>query len=327
MHEDSLRSSVRFPPRRPPREREDGMFRRTIVVVALSLAATLAGPIRAAEDEPAAPIPSGAEEEVVVSATVARDRQDPAPFTDLDAQAIREINVGQDLSTLLGETMSAYSYSDAGNGFGYSYLRIRGFDQSRIAVNINGVPLNTPETHQVYTIDLGDFAASLGLIQIQRGPGTSLYGSPAVGGVVNLETAPLATAAGGALGLGAGSFGTYRGSIRYGAPIGSSPWSWSFRAAHVQSDGYRDPSWSKQTFGEIAFERFDPKSVWRILLFGGPEETQLSYLGVPHEDLSSDSLRKINPLLPGETDNFFQPQLQVMNDRRIAPNLMLKNTA
>ena len=67
--------------------------------------------------------------------------------------------------------MNAYAYSDAGNGYGYSYLRIRGFDQSRIAVNVNGVPLNTPESHQVYSIDLGDFATGLGLIQIQRGPG------------------------------------------------------------------------------------------------------------------------------------------------------------
>src|SRR5262245_26351173 len=328
MHDEtSVHPSSRSHRRAPPDGAREAAMARTIRLTAPLLLAAGLALHAAAADEPETPLPSSGEESIVVSGDVAKDRQDPASFTDLDAAAIQELHVGQDLSTLLGETTNAYSYSDAGNGFGYSYLRIRGFDQSRIAVNINGVPLNTPETHQVYTIDLGDFAASLGLIQIQRGPGTSLYGSPAVGGVVNLETAPLATAAGGELGLGAGSFGTYRGSIRYGAPIGSSPWSWSFRAAHVQSDGYRDPSWSKQTFGEIAFERFDPKSVWRILLFGGPEETQLSYLGVPHEDLSSDSLRKINPLLPGETDNFFQPQLQVMNDRRIAPNLMLKNTA
>ncbi|HEX4826404.1 MAG TPA: TonB-dependent receptor [Candidatus Polarisedimenticolaceae bacterium] len=301
---------------------------RTIrrVIPPLLLAAAFVVPRATRADEPEQPLPSSGEESVVVIDDVAKVRRDSASFTDLDASAIQELHVGQDLSTLLGETTNAYSYSDAGNGYGYSYLRIRGFDQSRIAVNINGVPLNTPETHQVYTIDLGDFATSLGLIQIQRGPGTSLYGSPAVGGVVNLETASLSTVAGGELELGAGSFGTYRGSIRYGSPIGSSPWSWSFRAAHVESDGYRDPSWSKQSFGEIAFERFDPNSVWRILLFGGPEETQLAYLGVPHDYLSSDTLRKTNFLQPGETDNFFQPQLQVMNDRRIAPHLMLKNT-
>lgn len=292
---------------------------------AIVAVAMLAFPAAAA-DEPETPIPSGGEETVVVSSDVAKDRADAASFTDLDVDAIRDANVGQDLSTLLGDTMNAYSYSDAGNGYGYSYLRIRGFDQSRIAVNVNGVPLNTPESHQVYTIDLGDFAASLGLIQIQRGPGTALYGSPAVGGVVNLETAGLRTTPGGELEMAVGSFGTSRLSLRYGDAIGTTHWAWSVRAAHVQSDGYRDPSWSKQTFAEVAFERFDPKSVWRILLFGGPEKTQLSYLGVPKDYLSSSTLRKTNFLLPGETDNFLQPQLQVMNDRRIASGLMLKNT-
>jgi iron complex outermembrane receptor protein len=296
------------------------------LAITISLAA--AGMIPTAfADEPETPVSAGLEEDVVVSTTVAKERQDPAPFTDLDADAIRELHVGQDLSTLLGQTINAYSYSDAGNGFGYSYLRIRGFDQSRIAVNVNGVPLNTPESHQVYSIDLGDFAAGLGLIQIQRGPGTSLYGSPAVGGVVNLETASLSTAAGGELELAAGSFGTSRVSLRYGGAIGTSHWAWGMRAAHVQSDGYRTPSWSKQTFAQLAFERFDSNSVWRILLFGGPESTQLSYYGVPFQGLKDPVARRsIAPLVPGETDTFFQPQLQVMNDRRIRPGLMLKNT-
>lgn len=277
-------------------------------------------------DEEEAPVATGLEEDVVVSATVAQERKDPAPFTDLDAGAIRDLNVGQDLSTLLGETINAYAYSDSGNGYGYSYLRLRGFDQTRIAVNVNGVPLNTPESHQVYTIDLGDFAAGLGLIQIQRGPGTSLYGSPAVGGVVNLESAALSTTAGGALEMDAGSFGTRRLALRYGGPIGKSPWAWAVRAAHVASDGYRTPSWSRQTFLQVAFERFSPDSVWRVMLFGGPEETQLAYYGVPYDYLRDDALRRTNFLLPGETDTFFQPQLQVMNDRRLAPGVMLKNT-
>lgn len=278
-------------------------------------------------DEDEKPIPSGVEEDVVVSSDVAKDRRDPASFTDLDQDAIRDKNVGQDLSTLLGETMNAYAYSDSGNGYGYSYLRIRGFDQARIAVNVNGVPLNTPESHQVYTINLGDFATGLGLIQIQRGPGTALYGSPAVGGVVNLETASLPTTAGGNLDMTVGSFGTGRLSFSYGGAIGKSPWAYSVRAARVESQGYRTPSWSKQTFAQIGFERFDPTSVWRILLFGGPEETQLAYYGVPYQDLADPVARRsIAPLVPGETDNFFQPQLQVMNDRRIGPGLMLKNT-
>ena len=217
------------------------MFRHATLALLLMGALTAATAARAAVDaEP--PIPSGVEEDVIVSSDVAKDRRDPASFTDLDTEAIRDLNQGQDLSTLLGETMNAYSYSDAGNGYGYSYLRIRGFDQTRIAVNVNGVPLNTPESHQVYTVDLGDFAGGVGLIQIQRGPGTALFGSPAVGGVVNLETASLPTAAGGRLEMMAGSFGTSRLSLSYGSAIGKSPWAFSVRAAHVESNGYRTPS-------------------------------------------------------------------------------------
>lgn len=306
------------------------MFGSPARALTLMLSLTTLLPAAWADDAPPpkddTPVSTGLEEDIVVSATVAKERRDPASFSDLDADAIRNLNVGQDLSTLLGETMNAYAYSDAGNGYGYSYLRIRGFDQTRIAVNVNGVPLNTPESHQVYTIDLGDFAAGLGLIQIQRGPGTSLYGSPAVGGVVNLETAGLSTTAGGELEMAAGSFGTRRLSFRYGGAMGASPWCWSVRAAHVESDGYRTPSWSRQTFLQLAFERISPESVWRVMLFGGPEKTQLAYYGVPHDYLSDDDLRRTNFLAPGETDTFVQPQLQVMNDRRIGRGLMLKNT-
>ena len=300
------------------------MIRWHACLATAALAVATCAATAAAEEEP--PIPSELVEEIVVSPTVAKERQDPASFTDLDAEEIKDLHVGQDLSTLLGDTVNAYSYSDAGNGFGYSYLRIRGFDQTRIAVNVNGVPLNTPESHQVFTIDLGDFAAGLGLIQIQRGPGTAMYGSPAVGGVVNLEMATLGTSRGGSVDLEAGSFGTSRIAFRYGGPVGATAWAWAIRAAHVRSDGYRDPSWSRQSLLQLAFERLDPNSTWRLLLFGGPEETQLAYFGVPHDYLADDTLRRTNFLVPGETDTFIQPQIQVINDRRIAPGLFLKNT-
>src|SRR5262245_22750782 len=101
------------------------MERMIRILAPLLLAAGLAAHAVAA-DEPEQPLPSAGEESIVVSSDVAKDRQDPASFTDLDVTAIGELHIGQDLSTLLGETTNAYSYSDAGNGYGYSYLRIRG---------------------------------------------------------------------------------------------------------------------------------------------------------------------------------------------------------
>lgn len=265
-------------------------------------------------------------EEVVVSSDIARDREAPAGFTTLERADITERNHGQDLGMLLGDTPNAWAYSDAGNGVGYSYLSLRGFGQQRIAVNINGVPLNTPEGRQVYHVDLADFAASADRIQVQRGTGTALVGSPAVGGVVSVDTGSLDAKSGGELSVGAGSFGTYRLSIRYGGAVGSGPWAWMVRAAHIQSDGYRDPSWTRHSLVHVAFQRSAPDSLWRINLFGGPEQTQLAYYGVPKEYLGDSVLRRTNFLRPGETDTFFQPQLQILNDRKIRDGIFLKNT-
>lgn len=270
-------------------------------------------------------------EEITVSASVAAE-DDPASFASLRRDEIASRNRGQDLGMLLAETPNAYAYSDAGNGIGYSYLSLRGFDQRRIAVNINGAPLNDPESHQVYFIDLADFASSLESLQVQRGTGTALYGSPAVGGAVNLESGPLERRRGASVTLGAGSFGSYRGSLALTAPLGERS-ALQLRLAHVRSDGYRQPSWTRHSFAQLAFQKSGDRSVLRVQAFGGPERTQLAYYGVPIENLrgeisgDADRDRRQNPLRPGETDRFFQPHLQVLHDIRLRPGLLLKTTA
>jgi iron complex outermembrane recepter protein len=286
----------------------------------------------ASEAQPEKPLRSELVEKVVVSGSVARDRRDPVPFTHVTRDELAERNRGQDTAMLLADTPNAYAYSDAGNGVGYSYLSLRGFDQRRIAVQINGVPLNTPETHQVYFVDLADLAGSLDSFQVQRGPGLSEYGSPAVGGLVNMEFGHLSPTPGGEVKLGAGSFGTRRASIRYGGGLGDGTWAWMVRAARVTSDGYRIPSWTRHTFGHLALQRFGENSVLRIHVFGGPEKTQLAYYGVPASWLrgeltgDADSDRRINPLAPGETDTYLQRHAQGIHDLRVAENLFLKNT-
>ena len=180
----------------------------------LRASATSAEP-DAPSDQPRLPI---VVEHVTVSASVAREGQDPATFSTLSGEELQTRQRGQDLAMLLAETPNAYAYSDAGNGVGYAYLSLRGFDQRRVAVNVNGVPLNGPESRQVYFIDLADFASGLQSIQVQRGTGTALYGSPAVGGVVNLESGALPTARQGELKLGLGSFGTWRAGLSFAEP-------------------------------------------------------------------------------------------------------------
>src|SRR5207247_7124889 len=129
----------------------------------------------------------------VVSTARASDRA-PIARSVLGRAAIARLNWGQDTPMALTTLPGVYAYSDAGNGVGYSYLSIRGFPQRRISVLINGVPLNDPESHEVYWIDHPDLLASTSRAQVERGVGSALYGAASLGGTVALETAPFAPA-------------------------------------------------------------------------------------------------------------------------------------
>src|SRR5207249_11744298 len=114
----------------------------------------------------------------------------PIARSSLGREELLRENTGQDTPMLLASLPGAYAYSDAGNGIGYSYLSIRGFPQRRISVLINGVPLNDPQSHEVYWIDHPDLLASTREVEVQRGVGSALYGAASLGGSVNIETSP-----------------------------------------------------------------------------------------------------------------------------------------
>ena len=126
-------------------------------------------------------------EEVTVNAIKAKYNT-PVTFVNVTKQDLDKVNLAQDLPTLLKNTPSVISHSDSGSGIGYSSIRIRGSDQTRVNVTINGVPYNDSESMQVYWVDLPDFASSIESIQVQRGVGTSTNGSGAFGGSINILT-------------------------------------------------------------------------------------------------------------------------------------------
>ena len=127
---------------------------------------------------------------VVITPTMARERETPATFTNLDKTQIGDRYTVQDIPVLLSDLPSMTTYSENGNGIGYNYINLRGFDQRRLSVMINGVPQNDPEDHDVYWIDFPDLLASTENIQVQRGAGNDFYGPPAIGGSINLTTNP-----------------------------------------------------------------------------------------------------------------------------------------
>ncbi len=256
----------------------------------------------------------------VVVSTTRLEAASPYARSTLDRDAITRTNWGQDTPMALATLPGAYAYSDAGNGIGYSYLFIRGFPQERISVLINGVPLNDPESHEVYWIDHPDLLASTAEAQVQRGIGSALYGAASVGGSVDVETVPTAAAPGFRAATAYGSYGTRRWMLEGQSGPLAAGWSLYGRYSRIQSDGYRDQSDTELWSYALSAQRGAKTQWWRINLYGGPEETHLAYLGIPQPYLDgaitgdADRDRRFNPLTyPGERDHFFEPHYEVIH--------------
>jgi iron complex outermembrane receptor protein len=257
--------------------------------------------------------------EVVVSTARADDRI-PVAKSVLDREALQQRNRGQDTPMALATLPGVYAYSDAGNGIGYSYLSIRGFPQRRITVLINGVPLNDPESHEVYWIDHPDLLASTTELQLQRGVGSALYGAASLGGSVNLETSPFGTHPAVTATLGYGSYRTRRASLEMDSGPLAGGWNLYGRYSRIETDGYREQSWSRLWSYYLSARRILARHSLRFDLFGGPETTHLAYKGVPAPYLdgaitgNADRDRRANLLAyPGEADHFFEPHYELVH--------------
>ena len=257
--------------------------------------------------------------EVVVSTARASERA-PIARSVLTREEIQSANFGQDTPMVLATLPGAYAYSDAGNGIGYSYLSIRGFPQRRISVTINGVPLNDPESHEVYWIDHPDLLASTSEAQVQRGVGSALYGAASVGGSVNLETGPMSENRQSTALVGYGSYDTRRLMLEMGS--GALPGGWNLygRYSRIETQGYRDQSFTRLWSYALSARRVLDRQSFRVNLYGGPEETHLAYLGVPSAYLDgavtgdADRDRRFNPLTyPNERDHFFEPHYELIH--------------
>lgn len=261
-------------------------------------------------------------QEVVVTADRARERQTPSAFSDLGRSAIEARYQSQDIPMLLGELPGVYSYADAGNGMGYSYLKVRGFNQARVGVMVNGVPLNDPEDHQVYWVDLPDLASSLEDIQLQRGVTNSLYGSSAFGGAVNLVTSTLAREQGVSATLGTGSYGTRRFSLAMNSGLVDNGLAIHARFSKMVSDGYRERSGVDQWAYFLSAARYGEYTTTQINVYGGPEVVQASWDAVAESVLKQD--RRAN--FTQDQDHFSQPQYQLIHEWQVSPRLRLHNT-
>ena len=186
-------------------------------------------------------------DQINVSANRAISGVTPVSFSNLSSKEIETRYTVEDVPMVLSTEPGIWAYSESGNGTGYSYVSIRGFDQSRIGVMIDGVPLNDNESHQVYWVDHGDILADAKNVQIQRGIGNSLYGASAFGGSINLNTQIGSDKREIDMEIGSGEWNTkkYRARYRSGKDLGEDI-SLTLRTSQIKSDGYRDFNNSKQ---------------------------------------------------------------------------------
>ncbi len=227
-------------------------------------------------------------DEVVVYATRANETT-PTTFTNVGKQAIQKQNFGQDLPILLNWTPSVVTTSDAGTGVGYTGIRIRGSDGTRINVTINGIPYNDSESQGSYWVDIPDVASSAQSIQIQRGVGTSTNGAGAFGASINLQTNTRNDIAYGTVINSVGSFGTHRHTLGFGTGLIDNRWVVDGRVSKIQSDGFIDRASSDLQSYYFSAGYYAGKTMLKAIVFGGRERTYQSWYGVPESRLNNDT--------------------------------------
>jgi iron complex outermembrane receptor protein len=284
---------------------------------------------------------------VIIVPSQAYERETPVTFSNLNQKQITERHFSEDVPVLLAELPSITFYSENGNGVGYSYLNLRGFDQRRLSIMVNGIPQNDPEDHQVYWIDMPDMLAYTQNVQIQRGAGSSFYGPPAIGGSINFITSPFSEKPMISLGSGFG-FQEFGGKDKielnvrkYTAAFSSGlidkRYTITGNFSKINSDGYREKSWVNMSSYFFSAARFDENMTTRIQFYGGPISDGLAYIGLPkyyNKDkilrLSNysywDATGYITNQKPQALEIFSQPHYEIHHVWKFSPTLTLSNS-
>jgi len=252
----------------------------------------------------------------------------PVSFSNLTKKEIAPRNLGQDIPILLNYLPSVVTTSDAGNGVGYSGIRVRGSDATRVNVTINGIPYNDSESQGTFWVNMPDFASSLESIQLQRGVGTSTNGAGAFGASLNMLTDSYSNKASGEISSSLGSFNTNKNTVKFSTGLLNNHFEIAGRLSTSQSDGYVDRASSdlKSYFLQGTF--IGKTSLIKALAFGGTEKTYQSWFGVDAATLKRD--RTFNPagmftdeygkprFYDNQTDNYQQDHYQLHWNERLS---------
>ena len=265
-------------------------------------------------------------DEVMVKAVRANDKT-PIPFSNLSKKELRERNLGQDIPMLLNFLPSVVTTSDAGNGFGYTGIRVRGSDASRVNVTVNGIPYNDSESQGTFWVNMPDFVSSVENVQLQRGVGTSTNGAGAFGASLNLLTDAVNQESSGEISNSFGSFNSRKHTVKFGTGLMNDNFELAGRLSNIHSDGFIDRATSDLKSYFLQGTYLKNNTLIKALVFGGTERTYQSWNGIEDLDkLKNDRTYNTSgeyiddngelKFYDNETDNYKQDHYQLHWNQR-----------
>ena len=257
-------------------------------------------------------------EEAIVKA-VRVNSESPVTHSNLSKKEISKRNLGQDIPILMNYMPNVVTSSDAGAGVGYTYIRVRGSDASRVNVTVNGIPYNDAESQGTFWVNMGDFASSTESLQLQRGVGTSTNGSGAFGASLNLLTDAISEKSNGEISNSFGSYGTRKHTIKFSTGKLNDHIEIAGRLSNIYSDGYVDRAFSDLKSYFLQGSYIDDNTLIKALAFGGKEQTYQAWFGLTADELKED--RRQNPYTyDNETDNYQQDHYQLHWNEKLNEN-------
>ena len=261
-------------------------------------------------------------------------KKTPMAFTNMSQEAIKAVNFGQDVPYILSLTPSITITSDAGNGIGYTSLRVRGTDPSRINITANGIPLNDAESSTVFWVNMGDFASSVKSMQIQRGVGTSTNGAGAFGATLNMLTENVGVKPFVGIDVSGGSYYSHKETLRFGTGLINGHWGIQGRLSNIGSKGYLDRASTKLNSYLLQAGYFGENTVVKLITWNGIEETYhaWNYTSKYEQDrygrrynscglISKDANGNPTGYYNDQTDNYHQQNYQLLWNQRLTGDL------
>lgn len=246
---------------------------------------------------------------------VRADSKTPVTQKTVNRDEIQETYQGQEMSYVLSNTPSVVTSTDGGHPQGYTYFRLRGIDQTRINMTLNGVPLNEPEDQGVYFSNYPGFANNIRSMQIQRGVGTSSNGTASYAGSINFDT-PTGLDTTREIQLGYGSFNTKRVSITNSTGLTKNKIALYSNFSALESDGYK---YNSGGFGYSAFVSggyYGDNDIIKMTAFTGRSFNQMDWFAVSERAINNDPRTNYNS--PREDDDFMQSFVQLQHIRDLS---------